>query len=67
VLIETLHEYVAANLNATVAAERLHVHVNTARYRLGKIEEETGCNLRHMDDVLDLLVAVRLFAGEGRG
>jgi sugar diacid utilization regulator len=59
-LIETLGAYVAADLNATLAAERLHVHVNTARYRLAKIEEETGCHLRRMADVIDLVVAVRL-------
>jgi sugar diacid utilization regulator len=60
VLIATLREYVHADLNATLAAERLHLHVNTARYRLAKIEEETGCNLRRMVDVIELLVAVRL-------
>lgn len=60
VLTDTLREYVATGLNATLAAKRLHVHVNTARYRLAKIEEETGSNLRHVGHVLSLLVAVEL-------
>jgi sugar diacid utilization regulator len=60
VLTTTLLEYVASDFNTKVAAERLFVHPNTARYRLGKIEERTGCDLRHVDDVLDLLIALRV-------
>ena len=63
-LTTTLLEYVAADFNTKVAAERLFVHPNTARYRLGKIEERTGCDLRHVADVLDLLIALRVH-GEG--
>ena len=29
-------------------------------YRLGRIEEKTGCDLRRLADVIDLLIAVRL-------
>jgi PucR C-terminal helix-turn-helix domain/GGDEF-like domain len=60
VLTTTLLEYVASDFNTKVAAERLYVHPNTARYRLGKIEERTGCDLRHVADVLDLLIALRV-------
>jgi hypothetical protein len=63
VLTTTLLEYVAADFNTKVAAERLFVHPNTARYRLGKIEERTGCDLRHVADVLDLLIALRVHDG----
>jgi PucR C-terminal helix-turn-helix domain/GGDEF-like domain len=59
-LTTTLLEYVAADLNATVAAERLYVHVNTVRYRLKKIAERTGCDLRRLSEVLDLLIAVHI-------
>jgi sugar diacid utilization regulator len=64
VLTETLLEYVASDFNAKLTAERLFVHPNTARYRLGKIEERTGCNLRSVSDVLDLLIAVRVAEAE---
>jgi hypothetical protein len=64
VLTTTLLEYVASNLNAKLTAERLYVHPNTARYRLGKIEERTGCNLRSVADVIDLLIAVRVAEAE---
>jgi hypothetical protein len=61
VLTTTLLEYVASDFNTKVAAERLFVHPNTARYRLGKIEERTGCDLRHVADVIDLLIALRVY------
>jgi PucR C-terminal helix-turn-helix domain/GGDEF-like domain len=64
-LTTTLLEYVAADLNATVAAERLYVHVNTVRYRLRKIAERTGCDLRRLSEVLDLLVAVQIARNAG--
>jgi PucR C-terminal helix-turn-helix domain/GGDEF-like domain len=64
VLTSTLLEYVASDFNAKLTAERLFVHPNTARYRLGKIEERTGCNLRRVTDVLDLLIAVRVAEAE---
>lgn len=60
VLRQTMLEYVAADLNTKVAAERLFVHVNTAHYRLGKIAEKTGCDLRSVSDVLELLIAIKL-------
>jgi sugar diacid utilization regulator len=60
VLIATLREYVASNLNARRAAERLHIHVNTAHYRLGKIAERTGCDLHRVADLVEILIAARL-------
>jgi sugar diacid utilization regulator len=65
-LTTTLLEYVAADLNATVAAERMFVHVNTVRYRLRKIAERTGCDLRRLSEVLDLLIAVHIARNAAR-
>jgi hypothetical protein len=59
-LIDTLLAYAESDLNAKAAAERLLIHVNTAHYRLGRIAERTGCDLRRLPDVIDLLIAVRL-------
>jgi hypothetical protein len=65
-LIATLVEYAACDLNAKVAARRLHLHVNTAYYRLERIAERTGCDLRRLADVVELLIAVRMLrAGDG--
>ena len=62
VLIATLGAYVASDLNARRAAERLHIHVNTAHYRLGKITERTGCDLHRVDDLVEILIAARFAA-----
>jgi hypothetical protein len=60
VLIATLSEYVASDLNARRAAERLHIHVNTVHYRLGRIAERTGCDLHRFADLVEILIAARL-------
>jgi len=59
-LITTLVEFAASDLNAVAAAERLHLHVNTAYYRLDRIAERTGCDLRRLADMMELLIALRL-------
>ncbi len=59
-LIATLREYVACDLNARRAADSLHIHVNTAHYRLGRIAERTGCDLRRVSDLIEILIAARL-------
>ena len=59
-LLATLQAYAVADLNAKQAAERLHVHVNTAHYRLARIAERTGCDMRKVSDVIELLIAARL-------
>jgi hypothetical protein len=64
-LIATFLEYTASNLNAKIAAQRLHMHANTAYYRLERIAERTGCDLRRFADVVELLIAVRLLNGHG--
>jgi PucR C-terminal helix-turn-helix domain/GGDEF-like domain len=59
-LIATLATYAACDLNARTAARQLHLHVNTAYYRLDRIADRTGCDLRRFADVMELLIAVRL-------
>lgn len=67
VLVQTLLEYANADLNAKIAAQRLHVHVNTAYYRLERISERTGCDLRSFADLEELLIAIRLLGGRRPG
>ena len=59
-LTGTLLAYAEANLNAKVAAGHLYIHVNTAHHRLARIEEKTGCDLRDLSDVQELLIAIKL-------
>jgi PucR C-terminal helix-turn-helix domain/GGDEF-like domain len=60
VITATIRAFAAADLNLRAAAERLQIHHNTAQYRLRRIEERTGRNPRHINDLVDLLVAIAL-------
>jgi PucR C-terminal helix-turn-helix domain/GGDEF-like domain len=59
-LCTTVQAFAAADLNLRAAAQRLHVHPNTAQYRLRRVEQRTGRNPRRIADLLDLLVAIAL-------
>ncbi|MDQ1006220.1 sugar diacid utilization regulator [Streptomyces sp. V4I23] len=65
-LAATIRAFAEADLNLRLAADRLQVHHNTAHYRLRRIEERTGRNVRRIADLLELLVAlaIRDAAGE---
>src|SRR5699024_717104 len=56
-LIDTLRAYIESNMNVKRAAEMLFVHTNTAHYRLDRIAERTGCDVRHFEDVEQLALA----------
>lgn len=58
--IETLRVYAECDLNAKIAARELHVHVNTAYYRIDQITERTGRDPRRFRDLQELLLAIRL-------
>jgi sugar diacid utilization regulator len=60
-LIRTVEEYAASDLNVKAAARRLGVHINTAHHRLARVEERTGCDLRRLADLQELLIAIKLF------
>jgi hypothetical protein len=62
-LTRTLLAYVEADLNVSSAAEKLFVHPNTAHYRLGRIAEKTGLDLRNVSHLMGLLIAVKLAGG----
>jgi len=58
-LLETLVAYLSADQNVNAAAETLHVHPNSLRYRLGRVEELLGRSLRSPATLADLYVALR--------
>ncbi|MBF6179509.1 PucR family transcriptional regulator [Nocardia otitidiscaviarum] len=60
VLAATIRAFAAADMNLREAAEALCIHPNTAKYRLGRIQEQTGRNPRGVGDLIDLLVAIEL-------
>lgn len=62
--LETLRVYAESDLNAKIAAERLHVHVNTAYYRIDQIAKRTGRDPRRFGDLQELLLAIRVLHRE---
>ncbi len=64
VLLETLRAYLSADLHAGRAAEKLVVHPNTVHYRLRRIADVTGRNLRSFDDLVELSMGIRILAPE---
>jgi sugar diacid utilization regulator len=65
--VDTLEAYVACDLNVRRAAERLHVHVNTAHYRIERMATRTGLDLRNITDLMELVTAVRLYGTTAKG
>jgi hypothetical protein len=59
-LSQTLKEFADCDLNVRVLAARLHVHPNTAHYRLGRIQQQSGRCPRSISDLLELLLAITL-------
>jgi hypothetical protein len=60
VLCQTIRAFAEADLRLRETAERLHVHPNTAQYRLRRIQERTKRNPRRIADLIELLVAIQL-------
>ncbi|MED7925691.1 helix-turn-helix domain-containing protein [Nonomuraea sp. LP-02] len=58
-LVRTLGVFLDCAGSWNACAERLHVHVNTVRYRVRRIEELTGRNLATMADRVDFYLALR--------
>jgi DNA-binding PucR family transcriptional regulator len=60
VLSATLEEFACSDMNLRAAAGKLHIHPNTAHYRLRRIEERTGRSPRRVADLFALMVAIAL-------
>jgi DNA-binding PucR family transcriptional regulator len=58
-LRETLEAFLDCSGSWSRAAERLHLHVNTIRYRIGRVEELTGRDLATFADRVDVFLALR--------
>lgn len=58
-LMQTLECFLAHSGSWSVAAQKLHLHVNTLRYRVGRIEQLTGRDLNRLEHQVDLFLALR--------
>ena len=59
-LVKTLEAYLDCSGSWSRCASRMHLHVNTLRYRIERIEALTGRDLRRLEDQADLLLALHL-------
>ncbi|WP_432488185.1 helix-turn-helix domain-containing protein [Kineococcus sp. SYSU DK018] len=59
-LLGTLRTHLRHGCSPTRTAHALHVHQNTVRYRVGRLEELLGRDLRDVADLADVHVALRL-------
>jgi hypothetical protein len=57
-LIRTLRVFLDHSGSWTQAAAALHVHVNTLRYRIGRVEELTGRDLNRFPDRVEVYLAL---------
>jgi PucR family transcriptional regulator, purine catabolism regulatory protein len=50
--------YFDHDLDAVAAAAALHLHPNSLRYRLGRVEELLDCSLKHPATIAELHIAL---------
>jgi sugar diacid utilization regulator len=60
-LVHTLSHYLECGGNYDESAAALHVHRSTLRYRLGRIADLTGSDLRNIDTRFNLHAATRVW------
>lgn len=58
-LQETLEAFLDCSGSWSRAAEVLHLHINTVRYRIRRVEELTGRDLGRFSDRVDVFLALR--------
>lgn len=58
-LRETLETFLDCSCSWSRTAERLHLHVNTVRYRIARVESLTGRDLSDLEDRVDAFLALR--------
>ena len=61
----TLEAFLDCSGSWSRAADTLHLHVNTVRYRIARVEELTGRDLSRLEDRVDMFLALRSSDGTG--
>jgi carbohydrate diacid regulator len=59
-LMETVQQLFLQNNSLKETAQALHIHINTLHYRMKKLEERTGLNLKNIKDFTTLYLAFYL-------
>jgi DNA-binding PucR family transcriptional regulator len=58
-LVSTLTAFLDCSGSWSRTAQQLDLHVNTVRYRIGRVEELTGRDLSRLDERVDVFLALR--------
>lgn len=58
-LISTLESFMSCDGSWSRTADVLHLHVNSVRYRIARVEELTGRDLSRLDERIDVFLALR--------
>ena len=58
-LEETLDQFLTCSASWSRCAQEMHIHVNTLRYRIEKINQLTGRDLARLDHQVDFYLALR--------
>jgi hypothetical protein len=58
-LLQTLEVFLEESGSWSRVAQRMHLHVNTVRYRISRVEELTGRDAGSFEDRVDLFLALR--------
>jgi DNA-binding PucR family transcriptional regulator len=58
-LLPTLASFLDCDGSWSACASRMYVHVNTVRYRIGRVEALTGRDLSALADRVDFFLALR--------
>ena len=61
-MLHTLKVFLQNNLNASLAAKRLHIHRNSLQYRFDKFINKTGIDCREFSNAAFLTLAIPLIA-----
>ncbi|MBD7908599.1 PucR family transcriptional regulator [Sporosarcina gallistercoris] len=59
--IETFEYYFANNANVTETSKAMFIHRNTLIYRIERIQEILGLDIKHSEDVLRIQIALKIF------
>ncbi|MDQ2875529.1 MAG: helix-turn-helix domain-containing protein [Actinomycetota bacterium] len=52
-VLEAVQLYLEHDCQVPATAAALGVHPNTVRYRVGRLEQATGCSLRHTESLVE--------------
>ncbi|MEU8798804.1 PucR family transcriptional regulator ligand-binding domain-containing protein [Spirillospora sp. NPDC048819] len=66
-LVRTLETFLQNSGSWTRCAEQLHLHVNSVRYRVQRIQDLTGRDLSRLEDRVDFFLALRLMHSPEQG